>query len=69
MRALDYLAKSQNIDAQILQAVDAVNGVQKTLVPRLMKKHFDNQLEGKKIGVWGLAFKPGTDDMREAPAI
>jgi UDPglucose 6-dehydrogenase len=69
VRALDYLAKSQNIDAQILQAVDAVNGVQKTLVPRLMKKHFDNQLEGKKIGVWGLAFKPKTDDIREAPAL
>ena len=69
VRALDYLAKSQNIDAQILQAVDTVNGIQKTLVPRLMKKHFDNQLEGKKIGVWGLAFKPKTDDIREAPAL
>ena len=69
VRALDYLAKSQNIDAQILQAVDTVNRIQKTLVPRLMKKHFDNQLEGKKIGVWGLAFKPKTDDIREAPAL
>ena len=69
VRALDYLAKSQNIDAQILQAVDRVNGVQKELVPQLIKKHFNDQLDGKKIGIWGLAFKPKTDDIREAPAL
>ena len=69
VRALDYLAKSKNVDAQILQAVDRVNGVQKELVPQLIKQHFDNQLAGKKIGIWGLAFKPKTDDIREAPAL
>ncbi|MEC8337337.1 MAG: UDP-glucose/GDP-mannose dehydrogenase family protein [Planctomycetota bacterium] len=69
VRALDYLAKSQNIDAQILQAVDRVNTVQKELVPGLIQQHFDNDLDGKKIGVWGLAFKPKTDDIREAPAL
>ena len=69
VRALDYLAKSQDIDAQILQSVDRVNTVQKELVPKLIKQHFDNDLDGKKIGVWGLAFKPRTDDIREAPAL
>ena len=69
VRALDYLAKSQSIDAQILQAVDRVNGVQKELVPTLISNYFKNDLVGKKIGVWGLAFKPKTDDIREAPAL
>ena len=69
VRALDYLAKSQDIDAQILQSVDRVNTVQKELVPKLIKQYFDNDLDGKKIGVWGLAFKPKTDDIREAPAL
>ena len=69
VRALDYLAKSQSIDAQILQAVDRVNGVQKELVPTLISNHFKNDLSGRKIGVWGLAFKPKTDDIREAPAL
>lgn len=69
VRALEYLAKNQNIDAKILRAVDQVNGIQKQLVPRLIKEHFDNDLSDKKIGVWGLAFKPKTDDIREAPAL
>jgi UDPglucose 6-dehydrogenase len=69
VRALEFLAQSNEIDAKILRAVDQVNGIQKTLVPQLISNHFKNNLKNKKIGVWGLAFKPKTDDIREAPAL
>ncbi len=69
VRALEHMAKSRGIDPQILQAVDEVNGKQKQVVPHLISKYFDNNLVDKKIAVWGLAFKPKTDDIREAPAL
>ncbi len=69
VRALEFLAQSKDIDAKILRAVDQVNGIQKTFVPQLIANHFQNNLKDKKIGVWGLAFKPKTDDIREAPAL
>ncbi|MDG2208240.1 MAG: UDP-glucose/GDP-mannose dehydrogenase family protein [Pirellulales bacterium] len=69
VRALEFLAQSKDIDAKILRAVDQVNGIQKTLVPQLIASHFENNLKDKRIGVWGLAFKPKTDDIREAPAM
>ena len=69
VRALEFLAQSNDIDAKILRAVDQVNGIQKTFVPQLIANHFQNNLKDKKIGVWGLAFKPKTDDIREAPAL
>ena len=69
VRALEFLAQSKDIDAKILRAVDQVNGIQKTLVPQLIASHFENNLKDKKIGIWGLAFKPKTDDVREAPAM
>ena len=69
VRALEHMAKSRGIDPQILQAVDEVNGKQKKVVPHLISKYFDNNLADKKIAVWGLAFKPKTDDIREAPAL
>jgi len=69
VRALEHMAKNRGIDPQILRAVDDVNGKQKTVVPQLIAKYFDNNLTDKKVAVWGLAFKPKTDDIREAPAL
>ena len=54
---------------KILEAVDELNTKQKSaLVPKI-RKHFRDRLKGKTIAIWGLAFKPRTDDMREAPSI
>jgi len=54
---------------EILKSVELVNEQQKGVIPIKIKSYFDNKLKGKKIGVWGLSFKPHTDDMREAPSI
>jgi UDPglucose 6-dehydrogenase len=54
---------------RILQAVEDVNDTQKELVSKKVLKHFNGDLKGKKIALWGLSFKPNTDDMREAPAL
>ena len=69
VRALNHMAQNHDIHARILQAVDDVNGKQKELVPQLISKYFANDLKDKKIVIWGLAFKPKTDDIREAPAL
>lgn len=61
---LDY-----GYDFQILDSVIRVNEEQKTSIIPKMKKHFGDKLQGKKIALWGLAFKPDTDDIREAPAL
>ena len=53
----------------ILKAVELVNENQKLVMPGKIRAHFNNQLQGKKIGIWGLSFKPQTDDMREAPSL
>jgi UDPglucose 6-dehydrogenase len=69
VKALANSAKGVNYEFKILQAVMEVNEKQKlSLVPRI-KKYFNDDLKGKKIAVWGLAFKPNTDDIREAPSI
>jgi len=54
---------------RILEAVESVNEAQKLRLLEKLDRHFGKSLEGKRIGMWGLAFKPRTDDMREAPAI
>jgi len=54
--------------AELLGAVESVNARQKSRLFELMHQHFDGKLAGRTIGVWGLAFKPNTDDMREAPS-
>jgi len=68
VKAMRRFAADKDYDFKILAAVDSVNTFQKTKLFTMMKKHF-GALKGKTIGLWGLAFKPRTDDMREAPAI
>ena len=69
VKALVTSAAEVNYDFKILQAVMDVNEKQKVyLIPRI-KKYFNNDLAGKKIALWGLAFKPNTDDIREASAL
>jgi UDPglucose 6-dehydrogenase len=54
---------------RILNAVEEVNENQKEVLFDKVKKHFNNELRGKKFALWGLSFKPKTDDMREAPSL
>ncbi|MFW2440900.1 MAG: UDP-glucose dehydrogenase family protein [Arenicellales bacterium] len=68
VQALHRTAKAVGYDAQILDAVEAVNKRQKSVIVDKIVKRFGDNLEGKKFAIWGLAFKPETDDMREAPS-
>ncbi len=67
--ALLNTARTNDCDLHILEAVEAVNRRQKLVIVNKIKKHFGAKLKGKVIALWGLAFKPNTDDMREAPAL
>lgn len=69
VRALIQIAHSNGVDSRFLEAIDAVNETQKNWVFSKLNKHFNQELSGLKIGLWGLAFKPGTDDMREASSV
>ena len=69
VRALAALARAGGIEPRILEAVHTVNEHQKTVLVRKIEGHFAGKLADKAIAVWGLAFKPGTDDIREAPAL
>ncbi|MEO7478462.1 MAG: UDP-glucose/GDP-mannose dehydrogenase family protein [Lysobacteraceae bacterium] len=66
VQALGRIAKQHGYDAKLLDAVEAVNRVQKSKLFELVHRHFNGELKGKRFAVWGLAFKPNTDDMREA---
>jgi UDPglucose 6-dehydrogenase len=69
VQALVQSAAQADYDFRILNAVMDVNEKQKThLLPKI-RRYFGNELKGKKIALWGLAFKPNTDDIREAPAL
>ncbi|MBA3285310.1 MAG: UDP-glucose/GDP-mannose dehydrogenase family protein [Nitrosopumilus sp.] len=69
VQALSKTSSEYDYDFKVLQSVMDVNHEQKTaLIPRILN-YFDNDLKGKKIAIWGLAFKPDTDDIREAPAL
>jgi UDPglucose 6-dehydrogenase len=69
VKALVYSAKEVAYDFAILDAVTEVNERQKVHLVSKIRRYFNNDLAGKKFAVWGLAFKPNTDDIREAPAL
>ncbi len=69
VRALSMMARELGSEPLIMDAVDAVNQRQKHVLTDKIERHFSDQLSGKTIAVWGLAFKPRTDDIREAPAL
>ncbi len=69
IRALQATARRHGLEPHLLAAVDAVNNRQKRVIYAKLDEHFDGQLQGKTIAVWGLAFKPRTDDIREASAL
>lgn len=68
VKALLRLAADHGHAAALLEAVEAVNAHQKQRLIELIKQHFGGELKGRTIALWGLAFKPNTDDMREAPS-
>ncbi len=69
VRALAAMAKSHGVPPRLLQAVDDVNEAQKHVLGDKINRHFEGRVSGRTIAVWGLAFKPRTDDVREAPAL
>lgn len=69
VKALLKTAKDNECDTQMLEAADSINKLQRKLFVDKILRHFGGDVKGKTFAVWGLAFKPKTDDMREAPAI
>ncbi len=69
VQALVKSSNEVNYDFEILKAVEKVNALQKLHLVNKINTYFKNDLQGKKIALWGLAFKPNTDDIRDAPAI
>lgn len=69
VKALIKSASDYDYSLEILKSVENVNNRQKEILFNKVYKYFDGNLKGKKIAMWGLAFKPNTDDMREAPSI
>jgi UDPglucose 6-dehydrogenase len=69
VQALIHSASENKLDFALLAAAESVNMRQKRLIPERVKQHFGKDLSGKRFAVWGTAFKPRTDDMREAPSL
>lgn len=69
VKALIQTAEQNGYDLKVLKAVEEVNERQKRILFSKLLKHFGNAIEGKTIAVWGLSFKPNTDDVREAPSL
>jgi UDPglucose 6-dehydrogenase len=69
VKALIRTAGDFGYDLRLLDAVERVNNDQKHVVTKKIMAHFGGDVKGKKFAVWGLSFKPGTDDMREAPSL
>jgi len=68
VQALERTARAHGYHARLLDAVESVNRTQKDKLFELLERHFDGALAGRTFALWGLAFKPNTDDMREAPS-
>jgi len=69
VKALTKIAENNNYTAELITAVEKVNNAQKLVIAQKIIARFGEDLTGFSFGIWGLAFKPGTDDMREAPSI
>lgn len=69
VKALIKTAENNGYSMRVLKAVEEVNEMQKEILFEKLMKHFNGDIKGKTIGIWGLAFKPETDDMREAPSL
>ncbi|MEM7080531.1 MAG: UDP-glucose/GDP-mannose dehydrogenase family protein [Pseudomonadota bacterium] len=69
VKALIHTASEAGYDAQIMKSVESVNAMQKRVLFEKLMMHYKNDVAGKTFSLWGLAFKPNTDDMREAPSV
>lgn len=69
VKALIHTAHEHGCKMRVLEAVDAVNEQQKELLFHKLMMHYDGNLQGKTVAIWGLSYKPETDDMREAPSL
>ena len=69
IKAIIHLAKKSGVDPFILESVEKRNSIQKNIIYKYVMKKFNNNIVDKVIAVWGLSFKPGTDDIRESPAL
>lgn len=69
IRALLRTAEEHGCDLQVLKAVEAVNERQKSVLFEKLERHYGGELRGRTVALWGLAFKPETDDLREAPSL
>lgn len=67
--ALLHAGNAVGVDLALVRATEEVNARQKRLLGRKIKKHFKGELDGRTVAIWGLAFKPQTDDIRESPAL
>ena len=69
VKALIKTASKEGYNMRVLNAVEEVNELQKNILFEKFKKHYQGNIKGKRVAIWGLSFKPETDDMREAPAL
>lgn len=69
VRALQFTARDEGYDFRLLSSIISVNEDQKKLLVRKLTDYYEGSLRGKRVALWGLAFKPNTDDIREAPAL
>ena len=68
IRAISHTGREHGVELKMLQAVEQVNEHQKEVLVRMIQSRFGKDLRGRRFGLWGLAFKPNTDDMRDAPS-